>query len=204
MIRRVLDVSGTPTVAVGPKDQLWWAMMLLNVIEGSMLVLLAISYVYIGDRTSPWPPVVSPRSIGWLGTVETAVLVASAVPIYLSGRGAVRGDLWAMRRWLMVGTAIGVVALVCRIAVFRMLPFRWDTNAYGGAVWTFLGLQTFHLLSSLVENTVFALLLVRGPVEEKHRSDLHASTLLWYLVVAGSVLVWAFIYVDILRTGVGP
>jgi cytochrome c oxidase subunit 3 len=199
--RRVLDVRGLPTIGFGPQEPLWWGMLMLNVIEGSMLALLAVAYVYVGDRTAPWPPMVSPRWIGWLATVELGLLIASVLPIWACGRASIRADLRAMRRWLIIGTALGVVALVVRWQIFEALPFRWDDNAYGSVVWTMLGLQTFHLLSSVVENGLFVGLLFRGPVEEKHRSDLHATTLLWYLVVGGATLQWSLIFVDILRTG---
>lgn len=200
---RVLDVSRLPTVAFGAADPLWWSMHLLNVIEGSMLVLLAVAYGYVEARTSPWPPELADVSIGWLATVELGLLVASGPPMWIAGRAAIRGDLRGMRRWLCAATALGLGALVLRWMIFDRLPFRWDVSAYASVVWTMLGVQTFHLITGVGENLLFAILLFEGPVEDARRTDLHASTLLWYFVIVGAALQWAVVFLEILREGAG-
>ena len=79
MRRRVIDVSELPKVAYGARDPLWWAVMLLVAIEGSMLVLLAVSYFYVRSRTEPFPPVMVPRAIATIALLEVALWIASAL-----------------------------------------------------------------------------------------------------------------------------
>jgi cytochrome c oxidase subunit I+III len=203
MSRRVLDVGGLPPIEFGHKDTLWWAMVFLNAIEGTMLALLAVAYFYVADRTSPFPPTLCPRSLGWLATVDLAILLVSLAPTVLMDRASRAADLGGMRRWLIVVTVLGWSCVGLRVLLFQRLPFRWDQHAYGSVVWSMLGLQTFHLASSVVENTAFLVLLYRGPVAHSHRADLSASTLLWYLVVAGALTQWGVVFLDILRTGAG-
>jgi cytochrome c oxidase subunit I+III len=196
--RRVIEVSQLPAHAFGARDPLWWAVGLLVAIEGTMLVLLVVSYFYIRSRTSPFPPVAVGRPIAVIGMVEVVVWLASAVPTYLSGRAAIAGDVPRMRRYLIAATALGVVAAALRWYEVHLLPFRWDSHAYGSVVWALLGLQWIHALTGLGENLLYIALLYRGPVEDKHRVDVEVSTPLWYFVIAGAVVVWAVVFLEVL------
>jgi cytochrome c oxidase subunit 3 len=192
--RRELDVHALPDLAFGHRSPLWWSLILLCAIEGTMLVLLVLSYFYVRDRTSPWPPTLGLRPAAWIMTMELALMIASCLPMIASSQAAKRGDVRGMRRTLIVGTALAVAAGVCRWQVFAHLPFHWDSHAYGSVVWTLLGVQLTHGLSGILENAVFIALLFIGPVEEKHRVDVSVSTVLWWFVVAGTFLVWAVVF----------
>jgi cytochrome c oxidase subunit 3 len=198
MRRRVLEVSGLPAHAFGPRDPLWWSVILLVAIEGTMLALLAVSYFYVRDRTTPFPPVEVAHRIAWMATIELAVWIASAVPTYAAGRAAIAGDVGRMRRQLVIATALGVIAVTLRWYVIHLLPFRWDSHAYGSVVWALLGLQWVHGLTGIGENLLYIVLLIVGPVEHKHRVDIEVSTPLWYFVVAGAALAWAVIFLEVL------
>lgn len=198
MKRRVLDVSALRSHAFGPREPLWWAVMLMVAIEGTMLVLLAVSYFYIRSRTSPFPPVMVPRRIAWIATGEVGVWIISALPTYRCGRAAIAGDLPRMRRQLVIATVLGMVAVALRWYEFHLLPMRWDSHAYGSVVWALLGLQWVHGLTGVGENVLYGVLLYVGPVEDKHRVDIEVSTPLWYFVIAGAVLAWACVFIEVL------
>jgi cytochrome c oxidase subunit 3 len=196
--RRVIDVGALPAHAFGHRDPLWWAVMLLVAIEGTMLVLLAVSYFYIRDRTTPFPPVAVPRAIAWLATVELALWIISALPTRKASRAAVARDIRRVRRYLILATIVGVVAASLRWYEVHLLPMRWDSHAYGSAVWALLGMQWIHGLTGIGENIIYIALLFVGPVEEKHMVDVEVSTPLWYFVIAGAGLAWATIFVEVL------
>ena len=198
MKRRVIDVAALPTHAFGHRDPLWWAVILLVGIEGTMLVLLAVSYFYIRDRTTPFPPVAVPRGIAVLATAELVVWLVSAVPTYASGRAAIAGDVRRVRRQLILATALGMVAAVLRWSEIHQLPMRWDSHAYGSVVWALLGLQWVHGLTGIGENLLYIAVLWIGPIEDKHRADIEVSTPLWYFVIAGAALAWAVVFLEVL------
>jgi cytochrome c oxidase subunit 3 len=198
MRRRLLDVSKLPPHAFGHRDPLWWAVMLLVAIESTMLVLLAVSYFYVRDRTTPFPPVVVPRTIAWIATAELAVWIVSALPTWWAGRAAIAGDIPRVRRQLLIATALGIIAALLRWYEFHLLPLRWDSHAYGSVVWAVLGLQWVHGLTGIGENVLYLALLFVGPVEEKHMVDIEVSTPLWYFVIAGAALTWATVFVEVL------
>jgi len=199
MSRRVLEVGELPTMAFGPRDTHWWGTVCLCAIEGTMLVLMALSYFYVREKITPWPPTSGGRTAAWLATAELAVMLASCLPQYLCSRAAKQADVPGMRRWLIIATVFVVAACVLRWQIFVHLPVRWDASAYGSCIWTFVGLQTFHLATGLLENVVLIVLLFVGPVEQKHRQDVDVGGILWYFVVAGAALVWATVFVEHLR-----
>jgi len=199
--RRVLDVKGLPPIGFGSRDPLWWAMILLAAIEGMMLALAVVTYVYISGRMSPWPPDLSPRWIAWVGVVELVAMLASIVPTVIANKAAVAANIPKMRWGSVISAALGAVALACRIWIMVGLPFRWDADAYGSTVWLLLGIQVIHLGTGIIEDVLVAILLFVGPVEHKHRCDVEASSVLWYFVVVGEIVVFLVVYVDIFRTG---
>jgi heme/copper-type cytochrome/quinol oxidase subunit 3 len=197
----VLEVGELPTHAFGHRDPLWWGVILLVCIEGTMLVLLTLSYFYLRDRMTPWPVEPVPARLAWIGTAELALWLASIAPMHRAARAAVQGSVRGMRVGLIVSTLPAIGALVCRYLILDGLPFRWDANAYASVVWTLLGLQWLHGLTGAGENLLYIVLLFRGPVEQKHRVDIQVSTPLWYFVIAGALLVWAVVFIDPLLRG---
>jgi cytochrome c oxidase subunit 3 len=198
MKRKAIDVGALPAHAFGHRDPLWWGVMLLVAIEGTMLVLLTVSYFYIRERTSPFPPVVVPPRIAWIATAELGIWLVSALPTYLTGRAAIAGDVRRVRRLLVIATLLGIAAVVLRWYEVHLLPLRWDSHAYGSVVWALLGLQWVHGLTGVGENLLYLAVLWIGPIEDKHLADIEVSTPLWYFVIAGAALAWAAVFLEVL------
>ena len=201
MNRRVLDVSRLPTTVFGHRDPLWWAVMLGIAIESTMLALLGLSYLYIANRTSPFPPAHIGPGIAWIATLELALWIACIYPQHKSSRAAISGRLPAMRRWLIVATLIATWACVVRIWIFALLPFNRAAHAYGSIVWAMLGVQWLHGVTGVIEDLIYVVLLFKGPVEDKHRVDIECTSPMMYFVVAGTALLWAIILLPVLLGG---
>ena len=170
MSRPVIDVSALPPVAFGHRSVVWWATMGIIVIEGTMFALMFVTYVYLKGRAPHWPPGFFPPALLW-GTLNTVVLLASALPNQLTKSAAERFDLPAARKWLMVCLGFGLAFNVIRIFEFQSLNVWWDSNAYGSVVWTLLGLHTAHILTDFVDSCVLAAVLYKGPVRMSHLVD---------------------------------
>lgn len=202
--RPVIDVSELPTTVLDSRAPLWWGLIGLIAIESTMFALLAVSYFYLRGGASVWPP---PRDAAHtaLASVNLGLLLASLVPMVLTDRAAQRRSLRAMRGWLLVATACGLVCLVIRVFEFSTMSVRWDAHVYGSLVWTILGMHSLHLLSSNGENVLFTVLLFKGPIEEKHLLDLRLNALYWYFVVLAWVPLYAIVFLDpgIFRPGAG-
>jgi cytochrome c oxidase subunit III len=186
---RHLDVSGLAPGAFGHRTLLWWGTMGLIVIEGTMFVLAVAVYFYLRLRNSTWPPNLPPPDLLW-GTLNTLVLLLSAVPNQLARRAAERIDLSGVRLWLLVCLVFGVCFNTIRVFEFMTLNCSWNTNAYGSIVWMLLGLHTVHIATDVVDTGVLTVLMFTGPVEEKRFVDVAENSMYWYFVV----LTWLPIY----------
>lgn len=193
MTRPAIDVSSLPTYAFGHRSILWWGTLGLIAVEGTMFALLATNYLYLKGRAPHWPPGVLPPALFW-GTLNTIVLLASAIPNELTKKAAERLDLPKVRLWILVGIVFAVGFNVIRIFEFQSLNVWWDENAYGSVVWTLLGFHTVHILTDLLDTAVLAVLMFTGPLEEKRFVDVSENSMYWYFVVLTWLPIYGLIY----------
>ena len=85
--RPTIDVSELPTYAFGHRPLTWWATWSMILMEGTMFVVLLISYFFLRTTVPAWPPGLKPPELLW-GTVNTVIILASCVPNYFTS-----GDL---------------------------------------------------------------------------------------------------------------
>jgi len=185
----VLEVGHLPTFAFGHRSLMWWGMIGMMVIEGMVLALLVASYFYLYGQATHWPLSEPPPDLLW-GSVNTAILLASVWPNQVAKHAAEHYELVRMRRALLWSLAFAFAFLVVRIYEFRTLNCHWDTDAYGSAVWTLLGLHTAHLITDVLDTVVLTALMHVGPLEGKRFADVSENSLFWNFVV----LTWLPIY----------
>jgi heme/copper-type cytochrome/quinol oxidase subunit 3 len=125
----------------------------------------------------------------------TAVLVLSVLPNIWLKRRAEKYDLRAVRIGMVIMSLVGVILVPMRLYEFAHLNVRWDTNAYGSAVWALLGLHTAHLVTDLVDTIVLAALLFTSHGHKARRFvDTTENAMYWNFVVAGWLPIYAVIY----------
>jgi heme/copper-type cytochrome/quinol oxidase subunit 3 len=190
---RTLDVSHLAPGAFGHRSLLWWGTMGLMVIEGTAFALAIAAYFYIRLRNSTWPPNLPPPDLLW-GTLNTAVLLASAIPNELAKKAAERVDLSRVRFWLIVCLVFGVAFNMIRVLEFMTLNCSWNTNAYGSIVWMLLGLHTVHIATDVADTAVLLVLMFVGPVEEKRFVDVSENSMYWYFVVFTWLPIYGVLY----------
>jgi cytochrome c oxidase subunit III len=182
--------------AFGSRDPLWWGVALLIAIESMVFLLLIFSYVYLRDDTRPWPPSAIPHVVQQLALVDLVLLIATCWPMHVAEKATTQSRLARMRRGLVGATVLVIAALALRGLVVSLLPFRWDTHAYGSLFWMFLFLHSLHVATSAVENMLLLYVISRAPVEEKHLVDVKVNGLYWYFVVVAWVPVYITVFLD--------
>jgi heme/copper-type cytochrome/quinol oxidase subunit 3 len=189
-----LDVSALPATAFGPRTTIWWGVVGLLAIEGTMFGILISSYFYLSKNFSTWPPLGTPPPDLGAASANMVLLLASIWPMRAAHRAAFKSQRRPIWVALAICTAIGFAALALRASEFRAMHIRWDANAYGSIVWTTLGMHTGHLIASTLENILLMLLMRAGPVERKHFVDVNVNAVYWYFVVLAWLPVYAIIY----------
>jgi cytochrome c oxidase subunit III len=189
----VLDVRHLPSTAFGPRVTVWWGVLGLLAIEGTMFAMLVGSYFYLRQDSPAWPPLGTPPPAIGVTTANVALLVLSVIPMALVDRAARRRQRVAIAGWLLVLTLAGLASCALRWFEFFSLGCRWDDHAYGSIVWVILGMHMVHLVTSTAENFILDVLMFRGPVEMKHFVDVHVNALYWYFVVGSWVVLYAIV-----------
>ncbi|HYT65609.1 MAG TPA: cytochrome c oxidase subunit 3 [Vicinamibacterales bacterium] len=188
-----LDVTEIPTFGFGHRSLLWWATASMMIIEGMVFAMVIVSYVYLKGRTPHWPPSGPSPDLFW-GTLNTVVLLASAVPNQLTKKAAERFDLGGVRLWMAVCLVFAVAFNTIRFVEFQHLNVRWDTNAYGSVVWVLVGFHTVHVITDFLDSSVLAALIFVGPVDEHRFVDVSENSLYWYFVVLTWLPIYAVVY----------
>ncbi|MGZ5183080.1 MAG: cytochrome c oxidase subunit 3 [Ramlibacter sp.] len=190
---KVLDISTLPTFAFGQRSPMWWGTMGLMAIEGTVFALTIMAYFYLRSHAAAWPMSRFPPELMW-GTINTAVMLASAVPNQLAKRAAERLDLRKVRLWMVVCLLFAFVFLGVRSLEFTALNTRWDSDAYGSAVWMLMALHTTHLVTDAYDSAVLTVLTFTGPMEGKRFVDVSENAAYWYFVVLSWLPIYAVVY----------
>jgi len=188
-----VDAQTLPSFVYGHRSTMWWGTVGVAAIEGTVFALAIMVYFYVRTRVTVWPPEAPPPDMLW-GTVNTVVLLLSLIPNHFTKKAAERRDLHAVRVGMMICIAFAFVFLFVRALEFMMLNVRWDTNAYGSAVWFLLGLHTTHLLTDWFDTVVLAVLMFTGPIEGRRFVDVSENAMYWNFVVAAWLPIYAVIY----------
>jgi cytochrome c oxidase subunit III len=194
MNRPVIDVARLPPYAFGQRSLIWWGTMGMIAIEGTMFAMLIAAYFYLKGRAPHWPPGQFSPALLW-GTLNTGLLLLSAVPNQLAKVAAEKRDLGRTRLWLAAALLVALAFNIVRIFEFRHLNVWWDENAYGSVVWTLLGFHTFHIVTDFVDSSVLLALTFIGPMQESHFVDLADNAMYWYFVVVSWIPIYAAIYI---------
>jgi heme/copper-type cytochrome/quinol oxidase subunit 3 len=193
--QRTIDVSQLPTYAFGHRALTWWATWSMLLMEGTMLMILVISYFFLRTSIPDWPPGrIQPPNLFW-GTLNTLVILVSIVPNQLTKRAAESLDLKKVRLWLIVTLVFELAFAIVRIFEFRHLNVHWTQNAYGSIVWFNLGFHTAHVLTDTVDSIVLLVLMFVGPIEGRRFVDVSENSIYWNFVVVIWLMIYAVIYI---------
>ncbi|HZQ62196.1 MAG TPA: cytochrome c oxidase subunit 3 [Casimicrobiaceae bacterium] len=189
-----IEVAELPSYGFGDHSLMWWGTWGIILIEGTVFALAIATYFYLRTRVINWPPSLDFPGPLW-GTINLAIVLASAIPNQWAKRAGERQDLAGCRQWTWVLLAFAIATLIVRIFEFKSLNCRWDTNAYGSIVWMLLGLHTLHLVTDAYDTAVLGVLLITGPLEGKRFGDVAENALYWNFVILAWIPIYLVIYI---------
>jgi heme/copper-type cytochrome/quinol oxidase subunit 3 len=160
--------------------------------EGAFFAYLLFAYFYLASQSTNAWPAEAPRLP--LPLLNTAILLASCVPNWYTKHAAERLDLHKVRVGLVWCNLFGLAFIAVRALEFGALNTRWDSDAYGSAVWMLMGLHTLHLVTDAYDTLVLTVLMFRGPLEGKRFVDVAENAGYWYFVVVSWLAIYAVVY----------
>jgi cytochrome c oxidase subunit III len=193
--RRTIDVSQLPTYAFGHRPLTWWATWSMLLMEGTMLIILVVSYFFLRTGVPDWPPGATPPPNLFWGTLNTVIIVASVFPNHLAKRASESLDINKVRLWTIVTFVFGLAFAIIRVFEFQNLNCHWMQNAYGSIVWFNMGFHTAHVLTDLMETAVLIVLMFAGPIEGRRFVDFSENCIYWNFVITIWLVVYAVIYI---------
>jgi cytochrome c oxidase subunit III len=181
-VRAVADVSRLPRTVFGHRAPMWWGTIGFIIIEGSTLVICAVSYFYLRRNFSSWPPEHVDRPDLLLPSMQAALMLVSIIPMRWVERDSRRMDVHGVRSGLLICSVLILVITVLRAFEFGALNVRWDSNAYGSVVWATLTLHGTLVLLEAAETLAITVLMFRDRVEERDLSGVSDNALYWYFL----------------------
>jgi heme/copper-type cytochrome/quinol oxidase subunit 3 len=194
-VQRTLDLSALPDAALGSRAPLWWGQIGMMLIETVVFSITIAAYFYIRLGFSVWPPPrIAPPDLYW-STAGILLLVASCVPMYLSGRAIEQGRLAAAAIWVALNILMALGFLLIRTVEFNRFNFKWTTDVYGSLVWVLLGLHTMHTVADCIESIVIFGIILTGRVGGKQQLGAKLDGIYWYWITGAGVVLYLLIYI---------
>ncbi|HJT71408.1 MAG TPA: hypothetical protein VJ731_14505 [Terriglobales bacterium] len=192
--RSVIDVSGLPTIAFGPRNITWLGNLLYMTIEGVMFALVIASYFYLRTRSETWPPAPELPPYLWYGLASGIVLLLSIIPARLAQRNAFRQNRSGIQISLIVLALFGAALIILRIFEFTALNCSWTTNGYASCIWVLLGLHSGHLATEWIETLSVLGISFTDKLEGTRVPDVAINSDYWYFVVITGIIADFIIY----------
>ena len=190
-----LDAAAHPGEGFSHHAPIWWGNRLVMLIEAAGFAILVLTYFYIWRNSDSWPPTgVLVPDIG-IGILNLATLVVSILPMWHAARLALRNDApRVLGYWLLVCVLFGLAAAILRLMEFKGVHTLWNSTPYGAIVWSILAVHFAHILAATLETLTLGILMLRGPVEEKHYGDITVNAVYWYFAAFSWVALWVIVY----------
>jgi cytochrome c oxidase subunit 3 len=188
-----LDVANLPSYGFGHRSLMWWGTAGMIAIEGMAFAFMIVIYFFLRSLSDSWPAGGGAPDLVW-GTLNLALILASAIPNIDTDKAAVDHDLAKVRAGLVTLSVFGLVLLLVRALEFTTLNVRGDESAYGSVVWMLLGLHTFNLITDVADSLVLTVLMFKGQLEGKRFVDIAENSGYWNFVVVSWVPIYAVVY----------
>ena len=177
----------------------WWGMIFFIASEALIFANLIAAFLYLEIRNpaSVWR-LPSGEQLDWKYALgNTAILLASSVPIRIAGAGIANGK----RRNLilgLIGTIIlGSIFLSLQINEYVTLlrgGFNIQHGVFGSAFFTLTGFHGLHVTIGLMFLIICLIRTLRGDFTEKKHFAVEAGEMYWHFVDIAWIFVFSVVY----------
>lgn len=190
-----IDVSQLPDYSFESRSPLWWGIVGLMTVEGTVVATLIASFFYLQGNHAVWPPSGTTPPDLMLPILSTIVLMLSMVPVYLTDRAFKRGNAKPLATLPILSIALALVFLGIKAYEYALhVDFRWDSHAYGSMVWLMIGFHSTHVIAVILKTLVVIILARQGYFTPDKRIAVTVNGLYWYFVAAAWIPLFMTIY----------
>jgi heme/copper-type cytochrome/quinol oxidase subunit 3 len=161
--------------------------------EAVLFAALVAAYLAVRAQAVDWPPPGQPRLPLAVTGLNTLVLLASGVTVWLARRAARGGRHGWCRRWLGATLGLGAAFLLVQgLEWVRLIGYglRMSSSTYGGMFYSLIGLHALHVGVAVGVLGVVVWRDVRSRFHRARLVDVAVGYLCWTFVVA----VWPPLY----------
>ena len=185
----VIPARDLPVYLTGAKAPLWCGMVLMLAIEATVFSSLIMSYFYLRAGSAVWPADVEPPEL-LLPTINTFIIIASALAMHFGDKGIRKGRVGRLRIGQTVALVLAIAFLVIKGIEYSHMPYSWKDHACGSITWMLSGFHAAHVLAVVLKGIVVAALAWLGYFNAERRLGVQINSLYWQFVV----VVWLPIY----------
>jgi cytochrome c oxidase subunit 3 len=170
------------------------ATMFLIAAEMMFFAGLVSAFLVLRVGAAVWPPPLQPRLPVGVTGLNTLVLIASSVAVFVGIRALGRGERRVATRRLQMAAGLGALFLIVQgYEWFRLVHFGLtvSSSTYGATFYTLIGTHGLHVLGALVWLAITLWALRRGRFTEGRTAPARACAIYWHFVVT----LWPFLYV---------
>lgn len=183
------ETLALPVGSAGEHAGGWWGVLTLVVTEAALFGYLIFSYLYLASQSAqPWPPEGLPK-LGISG-INTVLLLASSVFVWLAGRFVRRARKWPAFGSMIAGIVLGIAFVTIQFFEWHDRPYGIASNLYGSLYFTITGFHMAHVMAGVLMLACLAFWIARGYFDGRRDAALTIGGLYWHFVD----LVWLFIF----------
>jgi cytochrome c oxidase subunit 3 len=147
------------------------------------------------EHPSLWPPPGTDLAV-LRPALFTAVLVGSSFTMQMADRRIKQGNPMAMRRWIWLTMAMGLIFLFGQAWDYHDLTGQGVTmasSAYGSAFYTMTGFHALHVTAGLIVMLVVLGRAATGAYDHGEHAAVEAATYYWHFVD----IVWVALFLTL-------
>ncbi|HEU5103655.1 MAG TPA: cytochrome c oxidase subunit I [Roseiflexaceae bacterium] len=172
-----------------------WAMLLAIMTLGIALATLLFCYFYLRLVAPQWPPGgITPPSL-LLPGIETALLIAGAVPLAWAARSMRQGRGDQFKAGLTGGLVLYVGAIGLAVVDFGQIS-DVQTHAYGSLFFVIVGFHLLVVVAGLVMNVIARAWTWRLNYGARYRQRIENLALYGYYVAIEAALIFVTLYLS--------
>jgi cytochrome c oxidase subunit I+III len=163
------------------RSPVYLGMVFFLISEAFLFGSLFWTYYYLRAKSAAWPPAGVTLDSN-LAYVNTGILLASSLAVWLAGRSIRHGGQKGLARGLALTICLGMAFLGITGYEWSHETFRPWTQAYGSIFYTLTGFHALHVLAGVLLLLSLLARTLKGRFSAQKYLALEVGSLYWHFV----------------------